>query len=286
MFIQGSEIEKSSRNSMEYKASVIGEAIVKHFDSPVEVLATYDDYAYVFDDSNIWKVKYRVEDDEIHDLSSELTEDIKTIDEDDTPSFVADTLRQLVEHVLSGEEPSRTQVREVAQLINGDEYYWVSDVINKIEENSNDSKWFNMYEANQEKIRTAVYGRIRAVESKFPKTKFSKIPTDKLIVLKEELKESINIIIRETTDMVDECKKLVFNEKQGDFFTNVGSSLIVEAQALVSLLSKVDKLMLQPSDFGRVAEANDNLVERVKTMAVVTEYLKKKSNSRKEETNA
>jgi len=278
MYIQGSAIDKKFKGSLEHQAQLIGEAIAEHFgDSPVSVLATQAKHAFVVDGSgSILKVSYKVEGKEVKVTRAKKTDEIPVIEDKDVPRFVSDQLRSLAEAVMSGKPMERTQVRELAQLIDKDEAYWVSDVIEGIDEAVENGTWFGMYEANQEQIRTTMYGRIREIESPFTSTKFSKIAPSKLSKFEGELREAVSVLSGLVNKVVDECSGMVFDQDQDDFFSAICESLKVEAQAIGGLLGKAEKLM-RSDDVGRVAEAHDRLAVRAKTMAVVTEYMKTRS---------
>ena len=284
MYIQGSAIDKKFKGSLEHQSLVVQKAIDEHFgDSPVRILATHQKHAYAIDgDGQMLKVTYKVEDDGAVVVKAKPTKDIPVIEDDNIPRFIAGQLRTMVEAASSGKEISRTGVREVAQLLDKDETYWVSDVLEKINEAADESEWFAMYEANQEKIRTSTYGNIREIESLFPSTRFAKIARSKLPKFEGELREALAIIADLANEMVDECNKMVFDNSQNEFFGAICESLNVEAHAVSGLLGKAEKLM-RTEDVGRMADAHDRLAERAKTMAVVTAYLKTKSHNEENE---
>jgi len=288
MYIQGSEIDKKFKSSLEHRTLVINSAIQEHFgDTPVRVLATQDDHAYAIDSNgSMMKITYAVKGESVNDIKSEATTDIPVIRDEDMPCFIAGQLRALVEAAVDGEEMSRTQVRDVAQMIDSDEDYWISDVLSKVEEAAEDGGWYTMYEANQEKIRTAMYGGIREIESPFPSTKFSKIAASKLSEFEDELREAINIIAKLSDGIVDECSNMVFDSDQDEFFSAICESLKVEAQVISTSLARAEKLM-RTEDVRRIAEAHDGLAERAKIMAVVTAYVKGRSqhNDNEEQKN-
>lgn len=285
MYIQGSAIDKRFKGSLEHQALAIKEALVEHFDgSPVRILATHAKHAYAMTgDGVIVKVTYKVESKGgVTGIKSKPTKDIAVIEDGEIPAFVAGNFREMVEAALDGKGIPRTQVRETIQLLDKDEPYWISDVLEKIDEAIDSSAWHVMYETNQEKIRTAMHGRIRKIEAPFPSTKFAKISSSKLDQFESELREAVNLVAKLTTEMVDECTNMVFDQEQDEFFSVICESLKVEAQAVGGLLSKAEKLM-RSEDVGRVAEAHDRLAERAKTMAVVTAYIKGKSRHNDDE---
>jgi len=277
-YIQGSAIDKKFRGSLEHRALVVKEAIEDHFgDTAVRILATHDSHALAMSESGeILKVTYAVDKDGVHDIKAKPTKEIPVIEDENVPAFVSSQLRSLVESAMKGKKLSRTQVREVAQLLDREEDYWASDVLAKIDEAVEAGEWFGMYEANQEQIRTTLYGKIREIESPFPTTKFTSIAPSKLPQFEDELREGLTLVADLVNEMVDECSKMVFDQDQDDFFSAICESLKVEARAIGGLLGKAEKLM-RTEDVGRMAEAHDRLAGRAKTMAVVTAYMKIRS---------
>lgn len=280
MYIQGSAIDRKYKGSLEHRAQVIGDAIEEHFgDVPINILLTKDDHAFVIDGhGDVLKVTYKVEGDGVEISRAKKTKEIPVIEDADVPRFVSDQIRSIAESVAKGKPIERTQVRELAQLIDKNEKYWISDVIGAIDEATEDSRWNEMYEANQEQIRTSMYGRIREIESPFTATKFSKIAPSKINKFEDELREAVGVLSSLVGQVVDECSNMVFDKDRYEFFSAICESLKVEAQAIGGLLGKAEKLM-RTDDVSRVAEAHDRLAERAKTMAVVTEYIKTKSHS-------
>jgi hypothetical protein len=218
-------------------------------------------------------VTYKLEDGKIANIESKPSKAIPIIEDDNIPAHVAKELRDLVKKAMSGKPMLRTQVREVSQLLNRDEDYWLSDVLSKLEEASGATDWFKMYEANQEHIRTGLYGKIRDIEGVVPTTRYSKIGSSKLPKFEKEIRESLTMLQKLTTQLVDECSGIVFDKDRDEFLGAICNSLIVEAQAINGLLSKAEKLM-GSKDVGSVAVAHDRLAERAKKMAVVAEHLK------------
>jgi len=278
MYVQGSVIDKKFKGSLEHQALLVKEAILEHFgDSPVRILATHPKHAYAVDaDGQMLKVTYKTEKGVVGEVKAKPTKEIPVIEDEDIPRFVAGQLHAMTEAALKGKDVPRTQVREVTQLLTRDEDYWTSDILEKINEAVDAAEWFGMYEANQEQIRTTLYGKIREIESPFPTTKFAKIAPSKLSKFEDELREALNLVANLVTEMVDECSQMVFDQDQDEFFCAICESLKVEAQAIGGLLGKAEKLM-RPMDIGRMAEAHDRLAERAKTMAVVTAYMRTRS---------
>jgi len=284
MYIQGSAIDKKFKGSLEHQASVIREAIEGFFgDSPVNVIATHLDHSFAMDpDGKVLKISYDMNKGQVENIKATPSKAIPVIEDDDVPRFVSDQLRLLVKAMATGKKVSRTQVREAVQLVDKEEPYWISDILDKIDEATDASDWFGMYEANQEQVRTTLYGKIREIESPFPATRFSKITKAKLSQFEEELREGLTILASLVGEMVDECSQMVFDQDQDDFFSAICESLRVEAQAICGLLGKAEKLM-RTEDMERMAVAHDRLAERAKTMAVVTAYMATKSQPNQNE---
>lgn len=277
-YIQGSKIDGQFKGSLEHKALLIRDAIVEHFgESRVSVLATHSNHALVMDGvGQMLEVSYNLKKGKVENIEAKPTDVVPIIADEDLPAHVAGELRSMAESAMRGEKISRTQVREVAQLLDKDEDYWLSDVIEKTENVATKSEWFKMYEANQEQIRTSLYGRIREIEKPIPSTKFAKIAPSKLGNFEEELKEAVGVLCKFAHQLVDECSKMVFDQKRDEFFSAICESLNVEAQAVASLLGKAEKLM-RTEDMERMAVAHDRLAERAKVMAVVAEYIKNRT---------
>jgi len=201
---------------------------------------------------------------------------IASIDESDVSSFVAGALKDVAGKIAGGKSVSRTQVREMMSLLNGDEIYWVSDIVSRIDESS-DSGWIDTYSANADRIRTSLHGKIRAVEGRVPKTRFSKLPKSRLSEFKQELGDSMSILGGVYSDVAGKCDGMSFSED--DFHSGVCNSLFAEAQANGGLLGKADRLM-RDDNLSHVAEAHDKLADRARTMVLMSEYLASKSSNK------
>lgn len=284
-YIQGSRVEKKFKGSFDHRVVVVEEAIKEHYgEIPVDVLATHSDHAFVLDGhGRVMKVKYDFEDMQVVNIKVCSTKEIPVIEDEDVPAHVSEELKKMVEGAMGGEKISRTQVREVSQLLDKQEVYWLTDVLSGLEEAvSEESKWYEMYQANEEKIRTSLYGSVKDIEGAIPRTRFSKIKSSQIGIFESEMKESLSVIGDFANEIVDECSKMVFDKEQEEFFGAISDSLIVEAQAINRLLVKAGKL-IRRDDLGRIAEAHDKIAERGKIMAVVSGYLKKKTQSNKNE---
>jgi len=137
-----------------------------------------------------------------------------------------------------------------------------------------------MYEANVERIRTSLHGRIRQIEGQVPKTHYSRISVATLKDFDKEIKESMGILADLYSGFISGCNGLSFDEKQ-EFLGAVNESLIAESQAVVGLLGKAERLSGRTDDLPLVAKAHDRLADRARTMALVTEYLHGKARTPK-----
>jgi hypothetical protein len=284
-YVQGSSLEKVFTGSLRHQAEVIENAIESHFDEmPINLVSIHADHAFGFDpDGNFLKFTYAVEDGEVKNIDSKPSKAVKVIEDDEVPAFVKKQLSSMVSKMMRGKSIERTQVHELASVIEKDGDYWIGDVLEKLEgATSEDSEWVKMYEANREQIRTALYGHIREHESRVPKTKYSKIGTDKLPEFVDELHESMSVLTGVLQQIVDECSGMVFDKEREEFFGAIRKSLIAEAQAVVGLLGKAEKLM-GSGDLEPVSMAHDRLAEWAKTMVVVSEYLKDRAHANDEE---
>lgn len=280
-YVQGSKLNEKYIGSLGHKIEIVNDAICKKLDSDdVNIVSVHENYAYGIDGAGkIFKASYKFKNGDIGDIEISDSDDIPVFEEDEIPNFVSVQLKDVVEKMMNGELPERTQVRELYQMISEEEDYWMSDVMEKIYESMDGSDWYKMYDANQDKIRTSLYGEIRKIESPIPKTRYTKINSSKLLSFDEELKESLTILKKVINEIVDECEIMVF-DNDSDFYGANCESLKVEAQAITGLLSKAEKLMRQ-DEIVRIAEAHDKLAERAKEMAVVAKYLKNKSQQNK-----
>lgn len=284
-YVQGSALEKVFAGSLEQRAILIKDAIDEHFgDSPVNVVAVHEDHAFGFDtEGNFLKLTYVIEDGKVKEIAAKPSKAVKVMEDDDVPLFVSKQLKSMVNKMMRGKPLERTQVREVSAVIEKDGDYWLSSVLAKLEEATSDEvQWLKMYEANKEQIRTALYGRIREHEGRIPKTRYSKIGANKLPEFVEELRESLGVVSNVLQEIVDECVGMVFDKERDEFFGAIRKSLIAEAQAVVGLLGKAEKLM-GSSDLESMSMAHDRLAEWVKTMVVVSEYLKDRAHTDNEE---
>lgn len=281
-YVQGSAIDKVYFGSLEHQMSTIRAAIEEAFGgAPVNIVATHQDHSFVCDEKGRFqKVSYKVVDGVVEDVKIRLTRTIPIIEDDAMPLFVAEKLKKMVGAMSKGRTVGRTQVREIVQLIDKGEEYWLEDVLSKINESMEGQEWHKMYESNMAQIRTLLHGRLGKIESGIPKTKYTSIAKDKLSNFTGELAESLTIMREIVESLVDETQNIVFH-KDNEFFCAIQASLIAEAQAVTGLLRKAEKLM-RPEDVGRMAMAHDKFAERAKTMAIVFEYLKDRAQNDEE----
>jgi len=280
-YIRGSEIDERYQGSLEQKILAVKGAVEEQLSKGVTVLATQPNVSLVVDeDGLLHEAKFQFVRGEVKGL--ELSEsDIPVYQDEDMPVHIAGELRDIVGDIMEGRGVDRTRVREVSALL-GDDDYWLTDVIEKLSEAAGeDSEWFQMYEANRHEIRTKLYGQIREMESVVPKTRYSRLPTGRLSEFEGELRESMSVLAGIAGAVVDDFGNMVFDEED-EFLCAVRQSLIAEAQATKSLLSKAAKLMAS-EDMPRAAEAHDGLAERAKKMVVVSEWIKTKALRSNEE---
>lgn len=275
-YIQGSVIDAVSNGSLERAVDNIHSAIDDYFgESSVNIVATHSGYAYaISEDGNPLKVTFEsLDDGSVRVKSAKPTKAIKIIEDDEVTSHVARELRSIVESMMKG-TVSRTQVREVASLLQKDEDYWMSGILHKLDEMTGEtSEWLKMYEANTERIRTSLYGRIREIEARGSSTAYLSLPNAS--EFSEELKLSVGRLKTLCLDIFDESEKMVFDTGE-DFLCTVCESLKVEAQAVGAMLGKAEKLF-EASELPQVAAVHDKIANRAKTMAIVSEYLKTKA---------
>jgi hypothetical protein len=287
-FIQGSVIEKAKKNSIENRLDTVKHLVQSKYDSPLNIVATFEDYVLAFDkDKGLRKISYYINEDGVLEIkSNNASKAIPVIEDDNIPFHVAGELTKITNLLMNGNgitEAIRTQVRELIPFVRKDEMYWMSDIVSSINEaTGEDSEWYKMYDANVERIRTSLHGRIRDIEGQVPKTHYSRLAENRLLEFKKEISDSINIINELYSGFIVKCQGFTFSEKQ-EFLSAVRESLIAESQAIVGLLGKADKLSGQDGDLPLVAKAHDRLADRARTMALVSEYIGMKAQSNDKE---
>jgi hypothetical protein len=284
-YVQGSALSKVFAGSLEAQTNMIKDAISEHYgDSPVNIVSVHTDHAFGFDvDGKFLRFTYTVEDGVVKNIDQKPSKAVRVWEDNEVPLFVSKQLKSMVNKMMRGKPIERTQVREVASVIQRDEDYWLSGVLAKLDEATGEAaEWTKMYEANKEQIRTSLHGHIREYEGRLPKTRYSKIGADKISEFENELRESFGVVNAVLQQIVDECTGIVFDKERDEFFGAIRKSLIAEAQTVVGLLGKAEKLM-GSEDLESMSMAHDRLAEWAKTMVVVAEYLKDKARPDNEE---
>ncbi|MFA4971371.1 MAG: hypothetical protein WC683_02075 [bacterium] len=204
---------------------------------------------------------------------------IPVFEEAQLPGLVREELRALVAGMMQGTAPERTRVRAVAGLLRPGEPYTLGAALRLAEaamDATDDQHWWALYEANQERIRTKMWGSIRELEAAVPHTAYAKLPRSRLPEFDGELRESVGLLAGVCGGIVDEIRDLVFDGGRDDDEdrTNgaIRESLLVEAQTLYGVLAKVDQLWTT-EDIERMAEAHDQWAGRARVMKIVAAYL-------------
>ena len=278
MYVRGEDLAKWMGNSLEARISLVEAAVTAKVGISVDLLATSEDGAL-----------FRTPDGKLHEATftacvgdhgptvADVEVKPSTIpvhEEAALPRLVGDELRALTADLMDGKAIERTRVRSLANLVKTEEVYRVSQVIAKLDEAcaaTGDEHWFKLYEANQEKIRTAMYGQIRELEAHVPKTAYARLPKTRLTEFEPELRESMGLLAKVMEEIIDVIRPLVF-DRDDEFFGAIRESLIAEAQTLHGLLAKAGELM-RAEDLERVAVAHDGLCGRARTMEVVSAYI-------------
>lgn len=277
-YILGSSIEKASEKGLETFLSNVGDAVVERYDGKAVVVSTsMDSVILVNEDGNGMRVSVDLDADGKVVLGEEKAyKAISAISDDRVPSFVSESLRGIATSILEGKPVKRTQVREVMDLVGKDEHYWVSDILDGMNESISSSTWGDVYSANMDRIRTSLYGNIRNIESKVPKARYTKLPEGKLSGFVGELSDSMEIVSEVYSDVAGKCAGMSFGD---DFNKGVCESLVAEAQVNGDLLGKAARLM-RDDNMSQVAEAHDKMADRARTMVLMSEYLASKSSNK------
>jgi hypothetical protein len=273
--IKGSSIEKARVGSLENKIEAINSMVSeKYKEIPFTVLATCEDRAVVLlSDGTVRDIFYTINEDNTYGITSDrVNKSIDVISEDRVINHVSEQLSYIVSTMVKDKDLSRTQVRELLSLVNKDDLYWLSDVDNVFEDITKESEWMKMYDTNIERIRTSLYGNIRAIEANVPKIKYSSIPKNKIGDFYGEVTESMCIVKDSVCKVSESCNGIQFKDKE-EFLGSIRDSLIAEAQSIGALLGKAEKLYRQDG-LPLLANIHDKLADRVRVMAVMSEYLK------------
>jgi hypothetical protein len=284
MYVRGEDLEKWMRGSFEQQMDVVEAAIERAVGVRVQMIATRGDGAlFMTPDGKLQEARYVF----IGDSMSEVIVNpspVPAYEETALPRLVGDELRELTAAMVRGEAPERTRVRSLTGLLRADEVYTLGQVLARVDEacaGTGETHWHTLYEANQEKIRTAMWGQIRELEARVPKTAYAKLPRARLPEFDAELRESMAIMAGLLHEMVDGISPLVF-DRDDEFLGAIRDSLIAEAQTLRGLLAKAGQL-IRAEDLERAAVAHDRWCGRARTMEVVSAYLKGRANKGAEE---
>lgn len=274
MYVRGEDLEKWMRGSFEEQMDVVEAAIEKSVGVRVQMIATRGDGAlFMTPDGKLQEAHYVFIDNGMSEVKVNASP-VPAYEEAALPRLVSDELRTITADLMDGKTIERTRVRSLANLVRTEEVYHVGQVIAKLDEAcaaTGDNHWFKLYEANQEKIRTSMYGQIRDLEARVPKTAYAKLPKTRLTEFEPELRESMGLLAKVMEEIIDVIRPLVF-DGDDEFFGAIRESLIAEAQTLHGLLAKAGELM-RAEDLERVAVAHDGLCGRARTMEVVSAYV-------------
>jgi hypothetical protein len=280
-YIQGSAIEKARSGSIENKLDIIKNFLGEKYNA-LRIVATFDDHVLAFnEDGKFRDISFLMnENGSIKITSDKASRVVSVIKDEDIPSHVSKELKNIVKSMINEDFDVRTRVRELVPFINDIDMIWLSDVMKGIDESVKPNTWSKMYEANIERIKTKLYGRIREIENGVPKVRYSRLPEERISEFKTEVKDSMSILCDRYKIIIEGCKGLQFCDNE--FLGAVCESLIVEAQVLVDLLGKAEKLSRQ-DNLSIVAKAHDKLADRARTMALMSEYLKLKAEPNNKE---
>lgn len=274
MYVRGEDLEKWMRGSFEEQMDVVEAAIEKAVGVRIQMIATRGDGAlFMTPDGKLQEARYVFVDNGMSEVTVSPSP-VPAYEEAALPRLVGDELRSVTADLMDGKAIERTRVRSLANLVRTEEVYRVSQVIAKLDEAcaaTGDEHWYKLYEANQEKIRTAMWGQIRELEALVPKTAYARLPRTRLAEFEPELRESMGLLGKVMEDIIDGIRPLVF-DGDDEFYGAIRESLIAEAQLLHGLLAKAGELM-RAEDLERVAVAHDGLCGRAKTMEVVSAYI-------------
>lgn len=281
-YVQGSAIEKVRTGSIENKLDIVHDFLQSEYKNALRIIATFDDHVLVFnEDGKVRDIYFSInENGNMKITGDKASRVIPVIKDEDIPTHVSKELKNIVNLIIKEDDDVRTRVRELIPFVNDTDIIWLSDVMKSIDESMKPNTWIKMYEANIERIKTKLYGRIREIENGVPKTQYSRLPEERISEFKNEVKDSMSILCDRYKIIIEGCKGLQFCDNE--FLGAVCESLIAEAQVLVDLLGKAEKLSRQ-NDLPIVAKAHDKLANRARIMALMSEYLKLKAESNNKE---
>lgn len=274
----GTLVEKARIGSLEERLNNIHSFIVEYYkDDQLEILATFDNRALVLlGDGSIHELSFARRRNGMAVTEDKISDDLKIISESELDVHVSSELENIAQRMAKGEDVDKSELLELSLLLNGEDTYWASDIVESICNNAIDNEWYKMYLSNEDKIRTKLYGRIREIEKKLPTTKYSELAEDKIAMLVPELHDSVNIIENVLSSILENIANIKTND---EFLSAVCESMRVELQAIGGLLAKADRLS-RHRDLPLVALAHDQLADRAKTMALVSEYIIAKTSNK------
>jgi hypothetical protein len=284
-YVRGQEVEKWSRGSLEDQAEMVAEAISATVGAPVVMLATRSDGALFQSlDGKLQEAAFTRGDDGAVAGVTIRDSSIRVHGEEDLPVLVAEELRDITAAMLRGEVPQRTRVRALARSVVAGEQYTLGGVLQRVDEAmavTGEQHWHTAYEANVERIRTSLWGQIRELEARVPKTAYAQLPRTRLAEFAPELRESMTFLANAFTGVIDEIAPLVFDQDR-EYEGAIRESLIAEAQLLRGLLAKAGQLM-RAEDLDRAAVAHDRLCGRARLMEVAAAYIVRRAQKGAEE---
>ncbi len=270
--VQGTAIAKACHGSREQDLTLIHDAAIAKY-GKLNIIATFESRLLAFnEEKKLREITFRHGEEGLEFVFNRASDAVPVLEDADIPVVVGRALKCATFALMRGENPDASELAEAAALVKPGEPYWLSDVITKIEESIAENDWTKMYEANIDRIRTSLHGRIREIEGRVPKTYYAKIAETRLVDFEKEIRESMGILRSVFAEVSTGCTGLSFGEKQ-EFLGAVRDSLLAESQVVVDLLGKADKLFGR-SGLPMIAKAHDQLADRARTMAIVFEYMK------------
>ena len=274
MYVRGEDLAKWMGDSLEARISLVETAVTAKVGVAVELLATREDGAlFRTPDGALHEAAFVFVNGVVGDVAVQPST-LPVYEEAALPGLVSAELRDLAGAMVRGEAVERTRVRSLAGLLRKDEPYTLGAVLSQVDEalaGAGEQHWHTLYEANQERIRTALWGQIRELEARVPSTAYGKLPRARLPEFEAELRESIGLVGGVCVEIVDRIRPLAF-AKDDEFLGAIRESLIAEAQLLHGLLAKAGRLV-RAEDLERTAAAHDRWCGRARTMEVVSAYL-------------
>lgn len=274
MHVRGTDLGQWTVGSLEGAIDRVEAALTAHVGVAVELLATREDGAlFRTPDGKLHEAAFTQGVTGLENVTTKLST-IPTFEGTALSVLVSEELRDLTAAMVRGEAPERGRVQRLAAALRKDEPYTLGAVLARVDEAlaaGGEGHWHTLYEANQEKIRTAMWGQIRELEGRVPGTAYGKLPRTRLPEFEPELRESVGLLGGVIVEIVDRIRGLEF-DKNDEFLGAIRESLFAEAQTLHGLLAKAG-LLMRAEDLERAAVAHDRWCGRAKTMEVVSAYL-------------